>query len=91
MWATIKKLSVTNDSMRYCPSWAAPRKKGRPKKDARKLGILDHLQQDVAKRRHRNSIALETIVEEVNKDDAAIVEFEELKLEDTKDGVVGIT
>ncbi len=48
-WATIKKSAIGDDQVRYCPSWVAPRKKGHPKNDARKLGITDHVQQGVQK------------------------------------------
>jgi hypothetical protein len=48
-WANIKKSAIANDHVRYCPSWVAPRKKGRPKKETRTLGIADHVQQGVQK------------------------------------------
>ncbi len=68
------------------------KKKGPPKKDARKLGIADHVKQSVAKRRHRSPIAPETAIEEVHKNVAQMREFDELKLnqfKDSKDGLVG--
>ncbi len=78
--------------MRYCPSWVAPRKKGRPKKDTRKLGIADHVQQGVqkgvAKRRRQNPVVHQTIVEGVDENQAGIQELDDIELEDTKDGVV---
>ena len=78
--------------MKYCPSWAAAKKKGRPKNDARKLRIADHIKQGVAKRRRKNPIAAETAIAEVHKNAAQMREFDELKLnqfEDSKDGLVG--
>jgi hypothetical protein len=75
--------------MRYCPSWAAPRKKGRPKKEVRKLGISDHVQKGVLQRRRHNPVVTEKIVEEVHEDDAGIEQYGELKLEETKDRVIG--
>jgi hypothetical protein len=91
-WATIKKSAIGDDQVRYCPSWVAPRKKGRPKKDARKLGIADHVQQgvqkDVAKWRRRNTIVHQTIVVGVDENQAGIQYHGDIELEDTKDGVV---
>jgi hypothetical protein len=85
--------------MKYCPSWVAPKKKGRPKKEVRKLGIADHVQQAAAKRRRKNkTVAVpDTIVEEVDEDNAEIARYdnkmivlEDMKdMEDTKDGVIG--
>lgn len=49
--ALIKKSAAKNIHMSYCPSWAAPQKKGRPKKEVRKMGIADHVQQGFAKKR----------------------------------------
>ena len=39
-----------DENMKYCPTWVALGKKGRPKKDVRKMGIADHVQQAVSKR-----------------------------------------
>jgi hypothetical protein len=49
-WANIKKSAAPDILMKYCPSWAAAKKKGHPKKDAQNLGIGDHVKQGVAKR-----------------------------------------
>ena len=91
-WATIKKSAIRDNQMRYCPSWVAPRKKGRPKKEARKLGIADHVQQgvqkSVGKRRQQNPIVHQTIVEGVDENQAGIQELDDIELEDMKDGVV---
>ncbi len=42
-WSKIKKTAAPDILMKYCSSWAAAKKKGRPKKDARKLRIADHV------------------------------------------------
>lgn len=89
-WANIKNSAFADTQMKYCPGWAAPKQKGCPKKDTHKLGIVDHIQQGVAKRRRINPIVPNTIVEEVDKDDPDIGQYEELKLEDTMDGVIGM-
>ena len=70
----------------------APKKKGRPKKEVRKLGIADHVQQAVAKRRRKNKPVTvpDTIVEAVDEDNAEIARYDDnIELEDTKDGVIG--
>jgi hypothetical protein len=91
-WSKIKKSASPDISMKYCRSWAAAKKKGRPKKDARKLGITDHIKQGVAKRRHKNPVAPETAIKDVHEHAAQMRQFVELKLnqfEDSKDGFVG--
>jgi hypothetical protein len=99
-WDNIRKSDSKDDRMKYCPSWVAPKKKGRPKKEVRKLGIADHVQQAAAKRRRKNkTVAVpDTIVEEVDEDNAEIAGYdnkmigvlEDMKdMEDTKDGVIG--
>jgi hypothetical protein len=72
-WQNIRKTTSPDQNTKYCPGWAAPKKKGRPKKDTRKLGIADHVQEATAKRRRRNyrsnsAVEPKTIVEEVNED-----------------------
>jgi hypothetical protein len=91
-WANIKKSGCPDILMKYCPSWAAPKKKGRPKKDARKLGIVDYVKQGVAKRCRKNPIAQETATKEVHDDTKQMRVFDELKsnqFEESKDGLVG--
>ena len=39
-WANIKKTADANEHIRYCPTWSAPNKKGRPKTNVRKLESL---------------------------------------------------
>ena len=92
-WANIKKSVLPNTQMKYCPSWEAVKKKGRPKKDARKLGIADHVKQGVARRCRKNPIVTATIIEKLHNNAAQIRHFDELKLnqlEDPKDGVIGM-
>ncbi len=93
-WQNIRNTTVPDQNTKYCPGWAAPKKKGRPKNDTQKLGIADHVQEATAKMRRRNNksnsaIVPETIVEEVDEDNAEIAQFDEIEVEDTKDGVVG--
>jgi len=66
-WANIKKSAAPDILMKYCPSWAAAKKKGHPKKDARKLGIVDYVKQGVVKRHQKNPIAPETAIKEVQQ------------------------
>ncbi len=78
--------------MKYCPSWAASKKKGRLKKDARKLGIADHVKHGVAKGRHKNPIAPETAIEDGHENAAQMRELAELKSNqfgESKDSLVG--
>jgi hypothetical protein len=58
------------------------------------LGIADHIEQATTKRHRRNNkrksaVVDETIVEEVNEDNADIAQFDDIDVEDTKDGVIG--
>jgi hypothetical protein len=91
-WANVKKSAEPDLLMIYCPSWAAAKKKGRPKKDTRKLGIADYVKQGVAKKHRKNPIAPETAIKEVHENAKQMIAFDELKsnqFEDSKDGVVG--
>ena len=90
-WANIKKTADANEHIRYCPTWSAPNKKGRPKTNVRKLGISDHIKQAGAKRRKKKVNVPLTVIGEEHADDACIqmIEESELKKEDNKDGVAG--
>ena len=93
-WAHIKTSGSCPDIlMKYCPSWAATKKKGRPKKDARKLGIVDNVKQGVAKRRRKKPIARPaTVIKEVHENTKQMRVFDVLKLnqfENSMDGLVG--
>ncbi len=98
-WENIRKSDSKDERMKYCPSWVAPNKKGRPKKEVQKLGVADHVQQAAAKRRRKNKpvVVPDAIVEEVDEDDAEIarpdnkmiVMEDMIDQEDTKDGVIG--
>jgi hypothetical protein len=92
-WVNVKKSAEPDLLMKYCPSWAAAKKKGRPKKERRKLGIADYVKQGVAKKRRKNPIAPETAIKEVHENaEQIMIAFDELKsnqFEDSKDGVVG--
>jgi hypothetical protein len=91
-WINIKKSAAPDILMKYCPSWAAATKKGRPKNNAWKLEIVDYVKQGIAKRHHKNPIAPETAIKEVHKNTEQMRVFNELKsnqFEDSKDGLVG--
>lgn len=90
-WQNIRESLAPNKHIKYCPGWDAPKKKGHPKNEKQKLGIVAHVQWGIAKRRCRNNtlIVPDKIIEEVNEDNAAIAKFDKVKLEDTKDGVLG--
>jgi len=91
-WANIKKSAAPDILMKYCPSWAAAKKKGRPKKDTRKLEIVDYVNQGVAKRCRKTPIAPETAIKEVHENTGQMRVFDELKsnqFENSKDGLVG--
>jgi len=90
-WANIKKTAHANEQMRYCPTWSAPKKKGRPKTNVRMLGISDHIKQAGAKRMKKKVNVPQTVIAEEHEDDACIQVMEELELKkkDNKDGVAG--
>ena len=55
---SIKEKAAKMDNLRYCPHWTIGNKKGRPKKEQRKKGITDHIQNGGKKRkRSRRGIA----------------------------------
>ncbi len=39
-WGNVRKSDCIDERMKYCPSWVAPKKKGHPKKEVRKLEDL---------------------------------------------------
>jgi hypothetical protein len=89
-----KKSAAPDILMKYCPSWVSAKKKDRPKKDTRKLGIVDHVKEGVAKRRHKNPIAPDTAVKDGHDNTAHIREFVKLQSNldaESKDGLVGNT
>jgi hypothetical protein len=93
-WSKIKKSAAPDILMKYCPSWIAAKKKGRPKSNARKLGIADYVKQGVAKtkRRRKNPVPLNNDVEDGHENTAHIREFIELQANvdsESKDGLVG--
>jgi len=93
-WSKIKKSAAPNIMMKYCPSWIAANKKGRPKKDARKLGISDYVKEGVSKskRRRKNPVPLNNDGEDGHENTAHIREFIELQSNvesESKDGLVG--
>jgi hypothetical protein len=48
---SIKTNSRPTDHLKYCPAWTVGQKKGRPKKQQRRLGITDHIKNSAKKRR----------------------------------------
>ena len=48
---SIKTNSRPTDHLKYCPAWTAGQKKGRPKKQQRRLGITNHIKNLAKKRR----------------------------------------
>jgi hypothetical protein len=67
----------------------APWKKGRPKKEVRKLGIADHVEQGVGKKRHCNKDVMSENAGENIEDNVGIGEFDEIEVDKTKDGIIG--
>ncbi len=49
---SIKTNSTPTDNLKCCPAWTGRQKKGRPKKQQRRLGIADHIQ-NLAKKKRR--------------------------------------
>jgi hypothetical protein len=94
-WKKIKETSSFDGRIHYCPGWAAGGKKGRPKKNARKLGISDHIQQAAKKRHKASTRRSKTRLSTTVKIPQAVTEGEwdlegdVLNTKDTKDGVVG--
>jgi hypothetical protein len=93
-WSKIKKSAAPDILMKYCPSWVAANKKGRPKKDARKLGISDYVKEGVSKtkRRRKNPVPLNNEVKDGHDNTAHVREFIELQSNidpESKDGLVG--
>jgi len=74
-----------------CPTWSAPKKKGHPKSNVRKLGIADHIKQAGAKRTKKKRNVAQTVIGEEHEEDACIQVFEDLDLKkkDNEDGVAG--
>jgi hypothetical protein len=48
---TVKSMTVPEDRLRYCPSWTAAKKKGRPKADNREKSLVDHIADSAKKKR----------------------------------------
>jgi len=90
-WANINKTAHANEQMRYCPTWSAPKKKGRPKTNVRKLGIADHIKLAGAKRKKKKRNAAKTVIGDEHEEDACIQVFDDLdvKKKENEDGVAG--
>ncbi len=49
----IQAMSTPEDDLRFCPSWSAANKKGRPKKNERIKSVMDHIEESAKKKRKR--------------------------------------
>jgi hypothetical protein len=49
----IQATSTPEDDLRFCPSWSAANKKGRPKKNERIKSVMDHIEEAATKKRKR--------------------------------------
>jgi hypothetical protein len=52
---TVKSMTIADDRLRYCPSWAAAKKRGRPKEDVREKSVADHIKESANKKRSRRT------------------------------------
>jgi hypothetical protein len=48
---TVKSMTITDDCLRYCPLWAAAKKRGWPKEDVCEKSVADHIKES-AKKKH---------------------------------------
>jgi len=62
----IKTRHKPDDKVRYCPTWSAPAKKGRPKKHARAKTVMDHIGESAKKKRKRTKKLYCSICEKFN-------------------------
>ncbi len=58
-----KANSNPQNNIHYCPTWAAPQKKGRPKQETRRKSIADHITQ-LVKKKCRTTVTTNTPEEE---------------------------
>ncbi len=54
---SVKGKHRPDQQLAYCPSWAAGRKKGRPKANTREKGIADHIEES-AKKKHKRAVRM---------------------------------
>ncbi len=47
---TVKSMTIADDCLRYCPSWAAAKKKGRPKEDVCEKSVADNIKESAKKK-----------------------------------------
>ncbi len=48
-------MTIADDHLRYCPSWVAAKKKGRPKEDVHEKSVADHIKELANKKRSRRT------------------------------------
>jgi hypothetical protein len=83
--AAMKKNSGKAENLRYCPEWTVGRKKGRPKKNKRTLGITDHIQNSGKKRKRARGTKRRGAESEIE----TILESEEVDAEEV-DAINGL-
>lgn len=49
----VRGTSTKDELLRYCPSWTAARKKGRPKENEREKSVVDHIAESGKKRKRK--------------------------------------
>jgi hypothetical protein len=81
----MKKNSGKAENLRYCPEWTVGRKKGRPKKNKRTLGITDHIQNSGKKRKRARGTKRRGAESEIE----TILESEEVEAEEV-DAINGL-
>jgi hypothetical protein len=52
---TVKSMTIADDCLRYCPLWAAAKKKGWPKEDVREKSVADHIKELVKEKQSRRT------------------------------------
>ena len=84
--ASIKLNHRPDEFIKYCPSWVAGKKKGRPKTEKRKLGIVDHVRKGVSKKRRRNydRTLPSAIFDSIDDDNAHGLNWDDIQLEENK-------
>ena len=50
---SVQAMSNPEDDLRFCPSWSAAKKKGRPKKNECIKSVMDHIEESAKKKRKR--------------------------------------
>ena len=91
--ASMKLNYRPNIHIKYCPSWIAGNKKGRPKIEKQKLGIVDHVMKGVAKKHKGNydCTLRSAIFDGIDDDNAHALNWDKIQLEENnRDKVDGL-